>query len=204
MKRSGFKPRTQPLRRDTGEAKATVPVLRMRKCKAPGCGEKFRPVRPLQVACSSDCAYAVGMQVRLKQDKAKDKERREKLMTLSDWRKRAQAAFNAYIRARDADWPCISCRRFSGAFDAGHYLSTGARPELRFDEANCHKQCVQCNQHLHGNLALYRLALIRRIGQEELDRLEGPNPPRHDTADSLKALAAHYRAKARARTKDQA
>ena len=192
MKRSPMPPRKTPMQ----GAK-----LRPKKCppKRGGCGQTFTPSRPMQVACGPLCAVKVGQHLRLQAEKVSDRQKRERLMTLSDWRKKAQAAFNAYIRARDADMPCISCGKCHGtAWDAGHYLTTGARPELRFDEANCHKQCVQCNQHLHGNLVAYRRRLLARIGREEVDRLEGPTPPRHDTTDGLKALAAEYRSKARA------
>jgi hypothetical protein len=152
----------------------------------------------MQAVCSPRCAVKLP-KVKARREKAADKQARERLMTLSDWRKRAQTAFNAWIVLRDAALPCVSCGRWhEGRWHAGHFYSTGARPELRFDEANVHKQCAPCNLHLHGNLALYRSELLKRISLSELMRLEGPNPPRHDTADSLKALAAEYRAKARA------
>jgi hypothetical protein len=77
-------------------------------------------------------------------------------------------------------------------------LSTGARPELRFDENNVHRQCEPCNTSLGGNLILYRLELIRRIGQTEVDRLEGPHEPKRYRADDLKAITATYRAKLKA------
>jgi hypothetical protein len=187
------------LRRDTGEARLTVKPLRARKCKAPGCGERYTPSRPLQQACSAMCAVAVGQQNRLKQDRAQDKATRERLMTLSDWRKRAQAAFNGWTKARDAALPCISCGAPPRTDDqAGHYLTRGAHPELAMDPANTHRQCLRCNLFLHGAQAKYRIGLVERIGLAEVERLEGPNPPRKDTADSLKALAAHYREQTRA------
>lgn len=172
-----------------------------RKCKS--CRTEYVPQRMWQVACSPPCALEIAKGKREKAERAQDKVKRVKLMTLSDWRKKAQAAFNAWIKARDADEPCVSCgRHHQGQYHAGHYLSTGARPELRFDEANVHKQCQPCNTHLHGNLVMYRAELIRRIGIAEVNRLEGPNPPRHDTADSLRELAATYRAKTRQLKKD--
>lgn len=199
--------RTQPLRRDTGTATLSVPVLRPKTCSKArgGCGELFTPTRPMQIACSPTCAVRVGQMVRLKQDKAGDKATRERLMTLSDWRKRAQAGFNGFIKCRDAGLPCISCDAPPSDTDqAGHYLSRGAHPELALDEANTHRQCLRCNLHRHGNQVRYRIGLIARIGQAEVDRLEGPNPLRHDTADSLKVLAAEYRAKKRALAKETA
>jgi len=184
------------LRRSTGEARLTVRAPRKRKCAI--CKAPATSAVNLKPFCSPECGVELAKLTLAKQDRAKDKATRERLMTLSDWRKRAQAAFNAWIVLRDAALPCVSCGRWhEGRWHAGHFYSTGARPELRFDEANVHKQCAPCNVHLHGNLVLYRATLLQRISLSELMRLEGPNPPRHDTADSLKALAAHYRAKAR-------
>jgi hypothetical protein len=45
-----------------------------------------------------------------------------------------------------------------------------------------------------GNLGPYRIELIKRIGQEKVDWLEGPHEPKRYTIDDLKAIKAHYRA----------
>ena len=98
------------------------------------------------------------------------------------WLKKAQAAFNAFIRARDESEPCISCGRFhDGQYHAGHYRTVGANPELRFEELNCHKQCSVCNNHLSGNLINYRIGLVSRVGQESVYWLEGPHEPKKYT-----------------------
>ena len=105
---------------------------------------------------------------------------------------------NKFIRARDADKPCISCGRFHGGqWHAGHYLTTGARPELRFNELNIHKQCQPCNTHLHGNLVLYRVNLIDRIGLDMVEWLEGPHEPLKLTREDLIELRNTYRRKAK-------
>ncbi len=137
--------------------------------------------------CGKPFANLKTVREQRKAEKAEYRRRQEAAKPRSQWLKEAQAAFNAWIRARDADKPCISCgRHHDGQYHAGHYLSTGARPELRFDPDNCHKQCQPCNTHLHGNLVLYRLALIERIGIEAVERLEGPQSARKYTADDLK------------------
>ena len=41
----------------------------------------------------------------------RDRERRMEVKPLSYWMKRAQSAFNAWVRARDDGQPCISCGR---------------------------------------------------------------------------------------------
>lgn len=99
---------------------------------------------------------------------------------------------------RDADKPCISCgRHHTGQYHAGHYMSRGARPELAYEPLNCHKQCSPCNTHLSGNLALYRQSLVREIGLQQVEWLEGPHDPKHYTVDDLKAIKAKYTALAR-------
>lgn len=197
MKRSPMK-RSTPLRRDTGEARLTVPTKR--KCKA--CREPYVRLRPMQVACSAACAHELVKANNAKVERAADRAKREAMKPRAQWLREAQAAFNAFIRARDAHLPCVSCgRHHDGAWDAGHYLTTGARPELRFDEQNVHRQCVPCNRHLHGNLVLFRAELLRRLGPAVVDRLEGPCPPAHYSADDLKAIKVKYSALARELTK---
>lgn len=118
--------------------------------------------------------------------------------------KAAQSAFNAYIRERDAKKPCISCGkdkavsggyRGAGGFDAGHYRSRGANPELRFNEDNCFKQCVACNRDKSGNVVNMRINIKKRIGEERLAIIEGPHDPKRYTLEDLKEIAATYRAK---------
>lgn len=112
----------------------------------------------------------------------------------SHWLKKAQAAFNAFIRARDDGNSCISCGRFhDGQYHAGHYRTVGANPELRFEELNCHKQCSVCNNHLSGNLVNYRIGLVSKVGQESVDWLEGPHKPKKYTVADLKQIELTYK-----------
>lgn len=169
------------------------------------CGGTFTPFSSTATVCGLGCALKLNRKVRAeaianeKADRAKRRKRLDELRPLSYWVKQAQEAFNAWIRARDELRPCVSCgRHHQGKWNAGHYLSTGARPELRFDENNVHKQCEPCNTSLGGNLILYRLELIRRICQAEVDRLEGPHEPKRYRADDLKAIRDDYRARLKA------
>lgn len=164
------------------------------------CQAAFIPFQPLQQVCGVPCARKMPAFSRkqAKAEAAADRKKLEALKPRSHWLRAAQQAFNAYVRIRDAHLPCVSCLRVHGGFyDAGHYLSVGARPELRFDEANVHKQCVPCNHNLHGNPILMRAELLRRIGSAEVERLEGPHPARKYTVDDLKAIRDTYRQKAK-------
>jgi hypothetical protein len=133
-----------------------------------------------------------------KKDAADTRARRIALKSRRDWMAEAQKAFNAWVRVRDAALPCVSCgRHHEGQYHAGHYLTVGARPELRFTPNNVHKQCSACNTHLHGNLILYRVELVKRIGLAAVEALEGPHEPAKYTVDELRQIRDTYRAKAR-------
>ena len=175
---------------------AKARIIKPKRCAS--CRNDFFPNRPMQKACGIECAQSLAKKKREKVEKVADRQKRESLKSRSQWLKEAQTAFNAFIRARDADLLCISCNRHhDGQWHAGHYLSTGARPELRFDEFNVHKQCQPCNTHLHGNLILYRVWLIKRIGYDEVTRLEGPHEAKHYSIEDLKVIKVIYVAKLR-------
>ena len=131
---------------------------------------------------------------RAKIEKIELREAKKRVKSRAQWRREAQSTFNAYIRERDKADPCISCGRYhSGQWHAGHYRTTGAHPELRFNEDNCHKQCAPCNNHLSGNLIRYRERLIEKIGIERVEDLENYNRPNKYTIDELSAIKATYK-----------
>jgi len=172
--------------------------MKIRSCRV--CRAEFQPVKPLQKVCGYACALTLAAADRAKAEKCaivKDrkatKEALGRLKSRATWAREAQAAFNAWIRLRDADLPCISCgRHHQGQWHAGHYRSVGAAPELRFVEMNVHKQCSPCNTHLSGNAVKYRAGLIARVGAEVVKALEGPHVIRTHSIDELKGIKAEY------------
>ena len=131
--------------------------------------------------------------------KRKDiKERKEKLKSAGDYTKEAQAAFNRYIRVRDAEKCCISCSNplqsatLGGGFDAGHYRSRGAASHLRFNLLNVHGQSKKCNRYLSGNVTDYRIGLSQRISPQQLDAIECDNQPRKFTIEYLKRIKSIF------------
>lgn len=143
------------------------------KCK--GCGNEFTPIYRNGILVSKlciSCLVKKGKDKIRKKEKAENKQIREKLKTKSEWLNNLQRVFNKYIRLRDKDKPCISCGSpLSNKFDAGHFFSVGAYPNLRFYEDNVHGQCVCCNQHKHGNTSEYAINLPIRIGKERFEKL---------------------------------
>lgn len=183
-----------------------------KKCRVATCGASFVPARLGQAVCSPDCAILDApknlerARKSLAQVERREiKVRKEKLKSRADHLREAQAAVNEFIRLRDAHLPCISCDStpndidlMTGSrWDAGHYRSVGACPELRFEPLNIHRQCVKCNRNLSGNTVGYRIRLVLRIGTEKVDWLEGPHSARKYTVDEIKAIKADYRAKTR-------
>lgn len=94
----------------------------------------------------------------------------KKLISLPKLLKKAQTVFNKWIRERDKNSGCISCR--SQVTEAGHYYSQGHHSSLRFNEVNTNGQCTRCNCFLHGNLIHYRNGLIERYSKQQLDLLD--------------------------------
>ena len=180
--------------------KATARPVR---CKA--CGEPFVRSRPMQKACSRLCALMlVNLANAKKEARAKVAERkadRAKLRAmrpLRDFIADTQEACNRYVRLRDFSLPCVSCQRFhEGQWHAGHYRSTAAAPELRFDLDNLARQCSPCNTHLSGNLINYRAGLVKRIGIHRVLALEGPHPAQKWTREELVDMRDKFRAMAR-------
>ncbi|WP_336352988.1 recombination protein NinG [Pseudomonas atacamensis] len=197
------------------EQKAPKP----KKCKNPACGISFPPQRLGQAVCSPKCALAMApanadkaRKAIAQRDRREIQVRKERLKSRADHLREAQTAVNEYVRLRDAHLPCISCDSMpndndlmtGSRWDAGHYRSVGACPELRFEPLNIHRQCVKCNRNLSGNAVEYRIRLVQRLGAETVAWLEGPHEPRKYTVEEIKTIKAEYRAKTRELKKGQA
>lgn len=175
--------------------------VKVRKCKM--CRTGFQLYRSTQVVCSIKCAKAYAEQKRIKEQKANDKKRKEKLKTAKDYNAEAQVAFNRYIRARDCGKYCSSCstvlikHTLGGGYDAGHYRSRGASNHLRFNLLNVWGQCKRCNRRLGGNYSEYRKKLIKRIGLDRVEKLENDNEPRKLSIEYLKRVKKIFNKRAR-------
>jgi hypothetical protein len=175
---------------------------RPKKCKNPACGISFPPQRLGQAVCSPKCGLAIKdvNQERARKslaqiERREIKVRKEKLKSRADHLRETQAVFNEWIRLRDAALPCVSCgRSHEGQWHAGHYRTVGANPELRFNPDNVHKQCAPCNNHKSGDIVNYRINLVKRIGLERVEIVEGPHKPQRYTIEDLKTMKADYRA----------
>ena len=166
-----------------------------RKCLV--CKDKFTPKNNTQIVCSPSCSLEYIKKQRSKEWREQKKVIKQSLETKSEVLKAAQIVFNTYIRLRDKDKNCVSCdKKLVGKFDAGHMFSVGAYPNLRFNENNVHGQCVECNQHKHGNQKEYDLRLQKILSDKEYSELlESRNKPLKLTLDEVKELIYIYKQK---------
>ena len=196
-----------------------------KKCRVATCRASFVPARIGQAVCSPKCAL-----VTVEVQKAKEKKslalagrreikvRKEALKTRSDHMKDSEKAVRDYRRTYELSIGsgCMSCGlsqeeiraaqgwKTGGAFDAGHFLGKGARPELRLVPNNIWLQCKSCNagssKYARKGETVsqgFRTGLIARIGLEAVEALEADHTPRKETVEQLKAITAEYRAKTR-------
>jgi hypothetical protein len=198
---------------------------RPKKCQNAECGTKFVPQRLGQRVCSPACALATKDKHQAPARKAiadrqrkEIKVRREKLKTHSDHVKDAEKAVRDYRRTYELSIGsgCISCGKSQaevqgaqwwktgGAFDAGHFLGKGARPELRLEPLNIWLQCKSCNagssKYARKGQTVsqgFREGLIGRIGLGAVEALEADHEPRKHTIEELKAITTEFRAKLR-------
>ncbi len=162
------------------------------RCK--NCKEVFSPVVFNQKYCFKDeCVRAFNLATWTKRKQTKKKE----LLTVQDWTKIAQQAFNAFIRERDKGKPCVSCLNPKPKkFNAGHFYSSGGHKALTFDESNVHGSCEYCNSFLSGNLHEYRKNILLRITWDELERLDATaQKTANYTIDELSEITRHYKEK---------
>lgn len=175
--------------------------MRPKTCKH--CRVKFEPAKPMQTCCSIACAVAFARGRRAKaervaamEDRKTVKMKLENLKPLSYFADKAQRAVNALIRERDKDEPCISCGRYhEGKWNAGHYISRGRSPALRYHPDNIHKQCEPCNTSLSGNLVEYRKGLIEKIGIDRVGWLEQEQPLPRWRREDYEQIEAEAKAK---------
>ena len=183
----------------------------MNRTRCPHCRGKLEQGQRIHAECIAPWADAQAEKAKraeakkaraaAKVERASIRARKEAIKTLPMLKAEAQQAFNAYIRARDADKPCICCGLplsagdVGGSFDCGHYRSVGSAQHLRYDERNAHGQRKQCNRWGAGRAVDYRIGLVARIGLEAVEALESDNSPKKWTREELIAIRDAYRKK---------
>ena len=115
--------------------------------------------------------------------------------------KELDAVLSLFIRKIYADdrgyVECVTCHKVKpiAEMQNGHYISR-SNMWLRFDERNCHPQCVGCNVFLHGNYPKYTEYLLNRYGLKWFQNLirEGELTKKW-TCPDLEKLISYYKEK---------
>ena len=141
--------------------------------------------------CNSDCMFnnikhalpkliAKGAKIKEKAVKVRHKEATKKLRTRTQWYNMLQVEVNKYVRLRDANEPCCTCGTANQniKYDAGHCFTRAARPDLRFNLTNIHKQCsVNCNQHGSGMRLEYQTFITSKYSPNHFEWLKSYHRP---------------------------
>lgn len=148
--------------------------MKPKVCKT--CKSKFIPDRQFQACCSFDCAIGLikfNQAKKAKKDWVKEKaERKEKIMTLSEWKGLLQIVINQIVRLIDNNVGCIATGAKTGKFNAGHYVSRGSNDTIRFNLHNIFLQSEHSNSYNSGDTIRFQEGLKRIYGPEYFDYVE--------------------------------
>lgn len=91
--------------------------------------------------------------------------------TLSQLRRKLDKVFSEFIRQRDKGICCTCGKQDTWKYmQCGHYISRSSLA-TRYNEINCHCQCVGCNIFKKGNMPSYTLFLQKKYGYEIIQSL---------------------------------
>ena len=96
---------------------------------------------------------------------------KKKQKTISQLKREADRVFGIWIRKRD-NHRCYTCgyQKQPEETQCGHYMSR-SHTNTRYNEKNCHCQCVACNIFKYGNMQIYAIRLQNQYGQGILKEL---------------------------------
>ena len=148
--------------------------FKAKKCK--NCDELFTPERTFQQVCNFKCARELSMKKQAKEKsklwKVEKKVKKEKIKTLSDWKKDLQKEINTIVRLIDNGQPCIATGATTGKRNAGHYYSVGSNDTLRFNLHNIHIQSEASNTYKSGDTIKYQNGLRLIYGNDYFRKVQ--------------------------------
>ncbi len=122
----------------------------------------------------------------------------KKEKSIKKLKQEADSLFSELIRKRDKGI-CYTCnnKKHWKEQQCGHYISRN-RLSLRYDDRNCHCQCVSCNIFKKGNMDVYAIRLLNQYGENILHyfQLKKDQSVKFSRAD-YEALIKHYKQKLR-------
>jgi len=148
----------------------------MAKCKI--CKKEYIKKSIKHMVCSYECSLAYSELHLSNKVKEKKQVARKELIAFNnkDINKLtgiAKKLVQHYVRLRDINEPCISCRKtIASQWDGGHFKNAKHYASIRLNTLNIHKQCSYCNKELGSNALNYRIHLIEKIGLAKVEWLE--------------------------------
>jgi hypothetical protein len=110
--------------------------------------------------------------------------KKAKKLSVAKLKKDADKYFSQYIRLRDSNKfgvaECVTCgdKKPWKQLQNGHFVTRSCNL-LRYDDLNCHAQCVACNMFKAGNLYEYGKQIDLRYGDGTADRLHAQRHTTH-------------------------
>ena len=101
----------------------------------------------------------------------------KKQKSVSKLKKELDRVYSIYIRNKYADkdgyCTCVTCgvKKHWKELHNGHFVSR-THNILRWDDRNCHPQCMGCNVFKKGNMVSYSVFMERMYGQGIIQTLE--------------------------------
>lgn len=147
----------------------------MKEAKCTICGKKH-----YQTFCPRKAKKPIKARTKpskpIKPKKPTTKPKPKKKLTRKQLVAKLDKVFSTYIRqsaAKNGYTVCVTCgdKDLWQNHQNGHFFTRGRYP-TRWDETNCHVQCVRCNIFLKGNYIQYTLYMVDRYGREAVDDLE--------------------------------
>lgn len=158
----------------------------------------------MQSVCGYQCSIAYANQHLAKKVIEVKKEKKKARLELIVYNKNdvklrsklAKQIVQQYVRLRDINEPCISCRKPTAKqWDGGHYMNSQYFSAIRFNTLNIHKQCSHCNDWNNENKQNYRIHLINKIGLDKVEWLENQKHTVKYNAEYLNRLIEIFRKK---------
>jgi hypothetical protein len=121
-------------------------------------------------------------------------EQKQAIKKKSEYLKELQTIVNRIVRIIDTGKGCVSCDhgwrdKWTRQQHAGHRLSVGSCPELRFNFLNIYLQCSICNNWKSGNEREYDKGLLKHYDRKQLEIVQNLRlkyPSLHITIEELK------------------
>lgn len=148
---------------------------KLKKCKLKGCEKTFKQFNSLKPFCSYICELKYAESEECKKIhkelelKVKGDDMKKKLPKL------LEDQVNHIVRLIDKGHPCISTGTPWGSYtvNAGHYVSVGANPTIRYNLLNIFNQSQSDNFYKGGKGSNYSIRLKEVFGVFVRDEIEG-------------------------------